>query len=340
MIDIREDKNKENNNGYWYPDDVYPYILEFLKKEFPGRLIIREFNKIDIMVLDESLPIEIQRTYSGQDYVHTSEFEDRIRRQIEQNVEISGRCWLFFDAKFLKYLQSDLGRQVSINMDWLYQYKKKGKVRVFTVTYNGIIKEMSDADFSFLPKTSTTCKTGKEEDFRILEKNKSNIALNVLKGYGFTTDEMNDMRNSYKAQSTEYDKFDHWLNRKERTEREYDYANIFRAIGNLENINRILNCACNTDRTYQKVSGLAFHIGIFGRNKDDVRGTDKYVRIYFADKYNIAQYFPGYIRKKELWDYLRTHNVSQKTFYAIIRGETDYLWWIKNQTTIEEAWNS
>jgi len=47
MVDIREDEIKENNNEYWYPDDVYPYILEFLKKEFPGSLIIREFNKID-----------------------------------------------------------------------------------------------------------------------------------------------------------------------------------------------------------------------------------------------------------------------------------------------------
>lgn len=31
---------------------------------------------------------------------------------------------------------------------------------------------------------------------------------------------------------------------------------------------------------------------------------------------------------------------NQKIFYAIISGETDYLWWIKNQTSIEDTWNS
>jgi len=52
---------------------------------------------------------------------------------------------------------------------------------------------MHNEDFSFLPKVSNTCKRGENEDFRILQKNRAKVTLNVLKGHGFTMDETNNI---------------------------------------------------------------------------------------------------------------------------------------------------
>jgi len=315
---------------YWRPDDIYPYILEFLKKEFPGNLIIREFNNVDIMILDANLPVEIQSTYTDGDYIRISDFEDRIRRQIEQNIEISGQCWLFLDEKLLRSLQNGLGRCSSVNMGWLYEFMKSGKMKVFTITISGSINSVYDKDLEFLFSGSTTCKINKDEDYRILQRNKYKIALNILKGKGFTTDEIDSMYNLFKTRDSKQNvHFVKWLMRKERTDRELEYAYSLSAINNLIHISDMLSCSI--DKIKYVVTSYGFYTGLFEK--------DKYERVYFIDKYEISQYFPGYIRKKELWDYLRAHTVDKKTFYAIIRGETDYLWWIKNQTNIDDAWN-
>lgn len=345
--------NIKNGNIYgkdykfWISDEVRPFIFGFLKKEFPDKFIMHEFDQVDIFVLDENLPIEIQsvhRQTKGKEKLRgprISGFEDNIRRQIEADISIYGRCWFFFDASLLEYLQNDLGRHTSINMDWMYQYFKDGKMRLFTVTYNGIIKEISDEDFSFLPKTSSTCKRSENEDFRILQKNRAKIMVNVLKGHNFRNSEINDIYILFKSRNNgQYKSFMPWLMRKEqgRTNRELEYGYI-RDI-RLEHINNVLNCTISNGingdvkqpRSSRSLLYMLLSSGIFDKDKNG--------RIYFIDKYNIVQYFPGYIIKKDLWDYLRTHSIDEKTFNAIIRGETDYLWWVKNQTTIEDAWNS
>lgn len=95
----------------------------------------------------------------------------------------------------------------------------------------------------------------------------------------------------------------------------------------LSSINKILDCTaekgCASYATYTT------QLGLFDKDKNNSVG--------FVDKYNIAQYFPGYLRKKELWDSLRTRRISTKTFYAIIRGEIDYLWY-KKQKNISSSW--
>ncbi len=348
---------KENNieNGdiygkdynFWISDEVRPYIFEFLKREFPGKFVMHEFDQADIFVLDENLPIEIQSTHrqtKGKDRLkgpRISGFEDDIRRQIETNISIYGKCWFFFDASLLGYLQNDMGRHNSINMDWLYQYFKEDNMKIFTITRNGIIKELHDEDFSFLPKLSNTCKRSENEDFRILQKNRPKIILNILKGQGFTMEETSNIYSMFKyRKETDIKSLVPWLMRKEqdRTYRELEYGHI-RDI-RIEHINNVLGCTIGngTDsnskqpRNSRSLLYMLLTSGLFDR--------DKYDRIYFVDKYTISQYFPGYIRKKDLWDYLRTRGVDERTFSAIIRGETDYLWWIKNQTTIEDAWNS
>lgn len=346
------ENNIENRNIYgkdykfWISDDVRPYIFEYLRKEFPDKFVIHEFDQVDIFVLDENLSVEIQSVRhqtKGKDRLkgpRISGFEDDIRRQIDTNISTYGRCWFFFDASLLGYLQNDMGRHNSINTDWLYQYFKENKIRIFTITSNGIIKEMHDEDFSFLPKVSNTCKRGENEDFRILQKNRAKVTLNVLKGHGFTMDETNNIYNAFKSRKeTDIKSLRPWLMRKEqgRTYRDLEYGYIIDL--RIEHMNNVIGCTIFSNssssgqpRNARSLLHMLLASGLFDR--------DKYGRIYFVDKYNIAQYFPGYIRKKDLWDYLRAHGVDERTFNAIIRGETDYLWWIKNQTTIEDAWNS
>jgi len=329
---------------FWrYADDVRDYIFESLEKEFPDAFIIDELDRIDISVLDENLPIEIQATPFRNHSPLIAEFEDRIRRQTEQNVVISGQCRLFFDDALLRYIKKGLGTNVSINLDWLYRYMKEDKVRIFTITYDGIIREMNDEDFSFLLKVSMTCKKGEEDDLRIIQRNKLKIALKSLRGHGFTTGEIKNLHKAYYGRNDKKDKktkdFNAWLVREGHSDRELECRHLYNAISNLPMVNKILSCCCD-DKSIGTGVMSGFYLGLFVRNREDIHANDKTIRIHFADIYGIAQHIPGYLRKKELWNFLRTHPVNQKTFYAIIRGETDYLWWAKNQTNIDDAWSS
>lgn len=324
--------NNENNigerNKYWISDEVRPYIFEFLKKEFPNMYILHEFDQVDLFVLDENLPVEIQSVRlqtKGKDILKgpcISNFEDNIRRQIESNISIYGRCWFFFDAHLLEYMQNDMGRHNSINLDWLYQYMKEGKMRIFVITFDGIIKEMCDEDFIFLTKFSATCKRSENEDFRILRKNRSKIILNVLKGHRFTMEEVNNIYNlfKFKGDDGQYKSLLTWLMRKEqgRTNRQLEYGYI-RDI-RLEHINNVLNCMIDNGakddskqpRNSRSLLYMLLSSGLFDKGND---------RIYFVDKYDIAQYLPGYIRNIELWNYLKTHSIENRLFLMVIRGE-------------------
>lgn len=193
-----EKYEKVGDHIFWkYADDVRPYVFEYLKKVFPNAFIIDELDRIDICVLDENLPVEIQSMMFRRHYPRISEFEDDTRRQLEQNVVTNGKCWLFFDGAFLDYIKKGLGTNTSINLDWLYKYFKEEKIRIFTITHNGIIKELKDEDFVFLLNKSLTCKKGEDDDLRILQRNKLKIALNVFKGHGFTTDEIKKLHKTY-----------------------------------------------------------------------------------------------------------------------------------------------
>jgi len=116
---------KVNNNvksKYWLTEEVSDYIFDFLEKQFSECLIMREFGtKVDFFVLDEKLPIEVQATYTtknnGKESPIPSTFEDRIGRQITQNIEVYDKCWLFFDANLLNYFNNIATKACSINMD-------------------------------------------------------------------------------------------------------------------------------------------------------------------------------------------------------------------------------
>jgi len=111
-----DDIEQTINDKYWLAEEVTSHIINFLYKTFPNSIIIREFNKVDITVLDENLPVEIQAVHKNRNNtLQIADFEDSIRRQIEQNIEISGRCWLFIDKKFLLHLNKPTCSKNSIN---------------------------------------------------------------------------------------------------------------------------------------------------------------------------------------------------------------------------------
>lgn len=327
-MDNINDKNSEKEYRYWTVEEIRPYIIDELGKRFPDSIIDREFDNVDLMIHGPNIPVEIQRTYIDTNRnPNISRFENDIRKQVEQNIEISGRCWLFFDAKLLHHLQNNLTRQISINLDWLYQFCKLGKVKLFTITMNGLIRELEDKDFEFIKNFSSTCKLSEYEEHRILEKNKSNIAYNILKGCGFTTEEINNFYNEFEK-NNEGLRFMSWLMKKGGRKKEL--GKIRHTISSLPTVNNILKCNMKGDIRATRLSIL----GIIEGNENNYFGNDKYARIRYSDKYSI-----GYFDKKDLWDYWRNHTVDNITFNATIRGEFDYLKHYKNQKTIDDIWS-
>jgi hypothetical protein len=306
-----------NNDKYWIANDVISYIMDFLVENFPDSIIVREFNNTDIMILDKNLPIEIQSVHIHKNGLYVSDFEDNIKRQIEQNIEISGRCWLFFDKKFLNYLNSS-SKQVSINMDWLYKLWKLETVKIFTITYDGKINEMLKEDWSFLLNISQTCKLSKDNDYRLLQKKRSIIFYEMLKRLGYTTNEISSMYNNFKINKN-YNSFITYLRRKDGSKRELIYSHIVVVMSRINECNSSFCCMINNKNiTNTSLIKDLTVLGLFERN--DVNSRSDMMRIHFTDKYDIAKYFPGYIRNKELWDYLKTRWLDRNEFYGLVTG--------------------
>ena len=332
---IKFDKSSENtvefNNSqinnlntirktkYWSVEEIRPYIIEYLKNRCPNSVIEREFDYIDIMVHGYNIPVEIQRTYlvkgKNSESPAISNFENVIRKQIEQNISISGQCWFFFDAEYLRYLQNDVTTNSSMNMDWFYKLFKFGKLKIFTITFNGIIKEMKDEDFKFIKKFSSTCQISIDEDERILERNKSKIAYNVYKNCEFNTEEINKWYDEFeKSSKGKGSDFSLWLSNS--LDKRQKKLGIIKSQGlrRIININNMLKCQCNEGKL--KDSSYAYNLGIIDRDY-------KYIKC--IDKYDILQYFPGYMKNKELWEYLKIYPVYFSTFSSIVKGiRTDF----------------
>ena len=128
---------EENDNGivkikiygveytFWTRAEIVrKCIKDYLKKRFPGKLIIKELNQIDLSILEENLPVEIQSTLVVKGGLHYSGWEDRIRRQIEQDIVLYDKCLFFFDEKLLRAM-INAGKGMSISMDWFRKYIKE-----------------------------------------------------------------------------------------------------------------------------------------------------------------------------------------------------------------------
>lgn len=316
----------------WTVKLITPLITKFLKGLYPDSLAVRGLT--DIVIFSKNpydiIPVEIQKTpISSRDknFNHT-QFEKEIRKQLEDNVTNYEKCWQFFDSEYLRYLQyGNIPKNTSINLTWLVKLMRENTLRVFTIKYNGEVRELTTKDFDFLKDISQTCILSCDSDERILNRNKLKIKQNVLFGYNFTQEEISqfegnfDNRNDESIKSSIY--FTKSINKKCKL-----YGNVLNAIGNLSSINNVLSCKVNEKlHTHYGVT-----LGLFYQNEFD--GRNDYARIQFIDKFNITQYFPGYMRNKEMWDYCKAKQCIFTTdeFRGIVEGREHCLKLIKQQS--------
>lgn len=310
---MTEENNKKVNgivefDGYifWTKAEVVkPYIIKYLKEKFPDSLILQEFNRIDMTIPGENLPIEIQSTIVNPSPLHAV-FENNIRKQIEDNIENYDRCWFFFDSEYLKYLQNENGSKISINLDWMTKYIKENKLMVFIISHEGIIRETNYKDFDFIKRLSNTCKLSYEDDKRILNRNKLKIINIILKGYNFTQIEIDNLTKAFENSNDE--RFSSFLSKS--SDRAKLFGNIINSMSNLDSINSVLDMSVIENISHAKLR--AKYLGIF-----EIEGWNT----KFIDKLDICKYFPGYVRNKEKWDNIKGHSIKQ--IYKIFGTKND-----------------
>ena len=324
---------------------VRPHVKKFLQERYPGTLIVRELNRIDFAIPEMNLPVEIQATIVGHGNskyagIHYASWENNIRNQIDRNIVPHGICWFFFDSELLTCMKNAT-RGMDISMDWFRQYMKEDKLKVFTVSHEGVVEEKMYKDFDFLSKVSRTCKIASGTDDMILDKHKMNIFTNVIKGHGFTQDEIDKFEDNYNeycvtnkikidCKEEENDRMKVFL-LKQNDERAKLYAYISYAVNNLAGINQFLdrktqkkNYSDNT-RLYAKI------LGIF-----DTHGYTHKCITRFVDRFDICKYFPGYLRNEKVWSKLRGHGLNNRQLENIAKninnGITidDYFWYEKS----------
>lgn len=105
------------------------------------------------------------------------------------------------------------------------------------------------------------------------------------------------------------------------------YARILHGIaGYLEAVNCILDLNVeNVDMIHEKY--YISVLGLFDMEKSSQRSFAT-----FIDKFNIAEYFPGYLRNRDTWDHLKGKRMQGrkldhilKRTYTITKG-VDYFW--------------
>ncbi len=321
----------KNTYTFWHiADVVYPYISEFLDKQFPNSIRIREFNYTDYVILKENLPVEVQATVLSvrtgslnPGGLNHSEFEQKIEKQLKQDIDRYNRCLFFLDSEYLRYLQDNVTKNTRINLDWFYQFIKDGKLRVFIVRHDGIINEVFLKDFDFILNISTIGR--KDNRFKIMS--------NVLEGYKFTNKEIDTMYNMFKLTEHKYKSFYKWLTRTGHSDREFEYMYILGAVTHLDSINDMLACRLDKNSDIKTIARDAQKLGLI-KTRDT--GKVGFMRI-FTDEFNIAPYLEGYLTNKDLWDDLRTRYISFDTLCAITTGKVDINWW-KKQKSIDDAW--
>jgi len=316
----------------WKVTFIRPFIIKFLKDRHPDSLISREINKIDITVFDYNkniqIPVEIQKVPISEKRFHHTSFEQLMRKQIEDLIENYKKCWLFIDAEYLRFLQyGNIGKNISINMIWLIKLMKKDKLKVFAIKYDGIVKELTTKDFDFLKGVSQICPIGYENDERILNRNKLEIYHNIMKGYNFTQDEITQFENEFDNRIDESINSSEYF-MKSDNKKCILYGYILDALGRLSNINNNLDCKSN--KNIRILSSVT--LGLFYQN--EFSGQSNHASIQFIDKFNIAQYFPGYLRNKEMWNYCKTKQrvLTMNEFRGIIEGREHCLKLIKQQS--------
>lgn len=307
---------------FWHNANVvYDNIFRFLKEKFPEKIILYEFDNVDMFVFDERLPVEIQSTeYKHSDKtVRISNFEQDVEGQLRTDIKIYGKCWFFFDSEFHRYLKGNINRCSSAQFEWMYRYMKDDQLRVYTVSHEGKIKELSTKDLDFINKISITCDRGRENDSRILTENKDIILGNILKLNKFNTDEIYKIRKMWNERAIEEKDlhFKRWcVNRKDPR------LNLLgRILINVNNLN-FINDVFNGNIVMNRGQSSGVILGIF-----ESEGNRTGNRIKFVDYPNVAQYFPIYAKNKKKWDKYKDKWLSARQLEGIIKGNVDYDWW-------------
>lgn len=316
-----------NNETYkcWTVELIRPYVVKFLKEKFPDSLMTFETNRIDIVVFDnrtdDIVPVEIQRIYASSKYGFShAGFEDSIRRQLEDNIENYDVCWFFFDAEYLRFLQTKDIRQhggISINMNWLVKYMKEDKAKVFVIRYDGLANELSSKDFDFLKDISQTCILGYENDERILNRNKLKMFRDILRGHNFNQDDIYRVIEYAKNNKQNREKLEMFA-RRQKDKRIKLYGSVLHATGRLPSINNLLDMNTNNHNQYMEGKWDASFIGIF-----DLYGDSHSATARFVDRFNVCKYFPGYLRNKDIWDKLRGINLTSRQLENIVARKID-----------------
>jgi len=305
-----------NNETYkiWSVNYIKYFLIEFLKMKIPNCLISQEINDIDFVIINnennEIIPVELQRSIidGTNKTFQNAQFEKSIRIQLEDNIRSSGKCWFFFDAEYFRYLQNPkLNKATSIDMKWFVEYMKEEKLKVFVIKYNGLVKELTSEDFNFLKEIHS-------DDEIILNNNKLKMYRDVLKGYKFTQKEIDDYYEELDGLLVK-DKNDiknRDLLLKSKNSRNVLHSNILRTLRALPSLNEILNMKMvNRTRLSE-----ATYIGIF----ELVSSHGNRSIMKFVDKFNICQYFPGYVRNKEVWDRYKNCNLSNNQIDDLCKG--------------------
>lgn len=298
-----------NGNKYifWpHADTVLPYVYQFLKINFPNKFILSEFNYIDFVVLEENLPVEVQSTIilgrsdDEKKVLAHSYFEQMIGKQIRQNIERYGKCWFFFDSEYLRYLQSEGARSRKLDLRWFVDYVRDHLLRVFTVDYSGSINEISHEDLIFLIKSDDECS---------LEGNKINILSEVIRGYGYTSEEIRDYYCCYIQERKQSRKgaFVSWLKKKEQPEREKTLAYVLFAIGG--EFKYLDDFFSRTTFDWNRVRTSARFLGIL---------VYKNNRWSLEDCHDILQYFPGYNKNESFWDGIKHKQFKVNEFKKLV----------------------
>jgi len=302
-----------NNEKYeiWSVEYIKPLLIKFLKNKFINCIISQEINDIDFVVIDNEnniIPIELQKTYfdtKEKKTVGNAHFEKVIRIQIDDNIRSSGICWFFFDCEYLRYFQNvGLNKATSIDMSWFIDYMNEGKLKVFAIRYDGLVKELTTKDFDFLKQIHS-------DDEIILDKNKLKIYSNVMKGHNFTQYDMDKFYEEYDNLSIKDNNGNKTrdLLIKSQNSKSVLYVNILRAIRTLPEINEIMNLKM----IVRKRLFESKYLGIFELVSS--RGNRSVTK--FVDKFDVCKYFPGYVRNKEIWN--RYKNVN------LLNDQLDYI---------------
>ena len=322
---VVEVKYGDETYNFWTVKLIKPFIIKSLKEKRPFSLTIPELNKIDITIFDnnknEQIPVEIQRTptHGKSKRVSHTEFENVIRKQLEDNIETYGICWFFFDAEYLRYLQSGIKGNSSINLIWLIKLIREEKLKVFVIKYDGVVRELTTKDFDFLKGVSQMCPISYDNDERILNRNKLKIYHNVIKGYNFIQEEVDNFYEEfYSTLDNKYEKHKSaGFFVKSNNERCKLYGYILHSIGNLKSINNTLDMNIENMVDKQYIT----HLGIFEIVGNRVYGGQDGNNMRFVDKFDICKYFPGYLRQEKHWLTYKGNEIVGETFRRMCRGD-------------------